>query len=368
MKKLFVALVLFLFLLSSAIHALPPQKPDTGEKPQSADGQKPEVPKEKTFDEIIKDAKPIKGLFTLYQTDEKVFLEIQPDQFDKMYMLSLTCESGLGEGGFYAAQMCGETPIVFHKEGKNIQLIAKNTRFVANEDLSIRRAVDRSFSDSILGSSKRASLPQTQNQSVLIDLGDFFLTDLPMLSYKLELSFRIPYRFDPKNSSFGSLKSYERNVEIEAVCHYATESLPVPPLLPPGAPAPPMPPPPRDLPDVRSMLMHFRYSISELPPPGFRPRLADDRVGHFFTQVEDYSTDTNFETSKRYINRWRLEKQDPSAALSRPKQPIVYWLENTIPVEYRAAIREGILLWNKAFERIGFQDAIEVKQQPDNAD
>ena len=129
-----------------------------------------------------------------------------------------------------------------------------------------------------------------------------------------------------------------------------------------------MPPPPRDLPDARSLLVRFHYSFSELPPPGFRPRLADDRVGHFFTQVEDYSSDTNFETSKRYINHWRLEKQDPSAPLSPPKQPIVFWLENTIPVPYRDAIREGILLWNNAFERIGFQNAVVVKQQPDDAD
>ncbi len=91
-------------------------------------------------------------------------------------------------------------------------------------------------------------------------------------------------------------------------------------------------------------------------------------MGHFFTQVQDFNSDRNFESSRRYIHRWRLEKQDPSAALSRPKQPIVFWLENTVPVEYRDAIREGILLWNKAFERIGFKDAIEVKQQPDNAD
>jgi len=129
-----------------------------------------------------------------------------------------------------------------------------------------------------------------------------------------------------------------------------------------------VPLPPRNVPDVRSLVFRFRYSVSELPPAGFRPRLADDRVGHFFTQVQDFSSDTNFESSRRYIHRWRLEKQDPSAALSRPKQPIVFWLENTVPVQYRDAIREGVLLWNKAFERIGFKDAIEVKQQPDKAD
>ena len=53
---------------------------------------------------------------------------------------------------------------------------------------------------------------------------------------------------------------------------------------------------------------------------------------------------------------------------SKPKQPIVFWLENTIPVKYRDAVRDGALMWNKAFERIGFKDAIEVRQQPDDAD
>ncbi len=368
MRNLLAGLSIAALLATPSLWAQTPPNAGEEKKPDRAEAKKPETPPEKPFADVVKDAKVIKGLFTLYRTEEKAFLEIQPDQFDKMYMLSLTCESGLGEGGFYGAEMCGETPIVFHRQGKLIQLIARNTRFVARDDLPIRRAVARSFSDSILGSTKLESLPQPERKSLLIDLGALLLTDLPMMGYELERSFRIPYRFEPKNSAFGMLKSFDRNVEIETIAHYYAEHPPLPPLLPPNAPPPPAPPPPRNLPDVRSLLVHFRYSISELPSPGYRPRLADDRVGHFLTQVQDYSTDTDFESSRRYIHRWRLEKQDPSAPLSRPKQPIVYWLENTIPVEYRDSIRDGVLLWNKAFERIGFQDAIEVKQQPDDAD
>src|SRR6266705_311924 len=365
MQSFFVA-ILFLSA-NTCLWAQAPPKTDAEKKPSAGD-QKAEPPKDKPFAEVVKDAQVIKGLFTFYQTEEKVFLEIQPEQLDKMYMLSLTCESGLGEAGFYAADMCGETPIVFHKQGKNVQMIAKNTRFVAQDNSPMARAVAHSFSDSILGSAKLESLPHPERKSVLIDLRAILLTDVPMMGYELEATFRIAYHYDPKNSYFGMLKAFERNVEIETVNHFAAEHPPVPPLLPPGTPPPPTPPPPRNLPDVRSMLFRFRYSISELPPAGYRARLADGRVGHFFTQVQDFNSDRNFESSRRYIHRWRLEKQDPSAALSRPKQPIVFWLENTVPVEYRDAIREGILLWNKAFERIGFKDAIEVKQQSDNAD
>jgi len=337
-----------------------PKKPATAEKP-------PEPPKEKAFADIVKDAQVIKGLFTLYRTDEKVFLEILPEQLDKIYLASLTLDSGIGEAGFYAAAMAGESPFVFHKQGKNVQLVVKNTRFYADNG-PMQRAVARSFSDSILGSTKIESLPHPERKSILIDLGALLLTDLPMLSYDLEGTFRIPYRFDPKNSVFGTLKGFPQNIEVETVAHYATERPPLPPLLPPGAPPPPLPPPPRNLPDVRSMLFHLRYSISERPQTGYRPRLADARVGHFVNSIEDYSDDNRNTTTKRYINRWHLVKQDPSATLSPPKQPIVFWLENTIPVKYRDAIRDGILLWNKAFERVGFQNAIEVKVQPDDAD
>jgi hypothetical protein len=344
--------------------AAPATSPATDQK-KPAD--KPEPPKEKAFADVVKDAQVVKGLFTLYRTDEKVFLEILPEQFEKIYLVSMTIDSGIGERGFYAAAMAGEAPIVFHKQGKNVQLVVKNTRFLA-ENGPMQRAVARSFSDSIMGITKIESLPHPERKSVLIDLGAFVLTDLPMLSYDLEATFRIPYRFDPKNSVFGTVKGFPKNVEIETIAHYATERPPLPPMLPPGAPAPPLPPPPANLPDVRSMLFHLRYSISERPQTGYRPRLADARVGHFVNSIEDYSDDNRYTTTRRFINRWHLEKKDPSAALSPPKQPIVFWLENTIPVKYRDAIRDGVLMWNKAFERIGFQNAIEVKQQPDDAD
>ena len=70
----------------------------------------------------------------------------------------------------------------------------------------------------------------------------------------------------------------------------------------------------------------------------------------------------------RYVNRWRLEKKDPAAQMSEPKQPIVFWLDRNIPVKYREPIKEGILEWNKAFEKIGYKDAIRVEVQPDDAD
>jgi hypothetical protein len=125
-KWIFRLLAVSLFSALS-LPAQTPQKPE-GEKKQDAADKKPEAPKDKPFAEVVKDAKAIKGLFTVYQTEDQTYLEILPDQFDKMYLLSLTCESGIGEAGFYAADSCGETPVMFHKQGKIVQCHSRNAR------------------------------------------------------------------------------------------------------------------------------------------------------------------------------------------------------------------------------------------------
>jgi hypothetical protein len=330
---------------------------------------KPQAPKVRPFEELTKNAEALGGFFNVYRTEDRVLLEIAPQQFGRIYMLSVTCESGLGERGFYASQMCGQRPVRFHKVGSRLQLVSRPTTFTAEAGTPIRRAVERSFASSILGSARIESTPHPERKSVLVNLTTLMLTDLPMLDYELESTYRILYRFDSVNSSFGRIKAYDNTLEVEAIANYIADKPPVPPLVAPGAIPPPSPPRPRTVADLRSVLFNFRYSLSELPQStGYRPRLADDRIGHFFTQVEDYTTDTAVAPTRRLIRRWHLEKSNPSAALSKPKKPIVFWLENTIPVKYRDAVRQGALMWNKAFEKIGFQDVIEVRQQPDHAD
>ena len=97
-------------------------------------------------------------------------------------------------------------------------------------------------------------------------------------------------------------------------------------------------------------------------------RPADSRIGHFNTAKVDFSDDSKFSPVRFYVQRWRLEKKDPNAAVSEPVKPITFWLSNEIPEKHREPIRLGILEWNKAFEKIGFRDAIVVQQQPDDAD
>ena len=116
------------------------------------------------------------------------------------------------------------------------------------------------------------------------------------------------------------------------------------------------------------MEIKYHLSISTLLSNNFNPRKADDRVGYFSTIYQDYSNTLQETQYVRYINRWNLVKEDPYGKLSEPIEPIVYWIENTVPEEFRGAIREGIERWNIAFENIGFKNAIIAKQMPNDAD
>lgn len=119
-----------------------------------------------------------------------------------------------------------------------------------------------------------------------------------------------------------------------------------------------------EAPDPSGSFKTIHYSISSIPDnPAYKPRIADDRVGYFVTDYRDlglYGTDTNW---VRYINRWDVQKRDPKLSLSPPKEPIVFYIEHTVPVRYRRYVRDGVLQWNEAFRRIGIDNAIEVYQQ-----
>ena len=310
---------------------------------------------DKPFDEVVKDMEVIKGVFTFYRhaEDNKILMEIQPDQLEKRFLFAATLDQGVGERGLYGAQVLSDFPFVLHQVGKSIQLVQENTAFSAPPGSPAARAIGRSFPSSILGAAKLQSRPHPDRKSILIDPAELFVKDLPGFAAALSQAYQPSnYTFDKEKSALRDVKAFPENALLEIALHYGTDN--------PRAPSITMP-------DARSIPLVVKYELSTLKDTGYHPRLADDRVGHFITIQQDYTSDRLTSPYVRYITRWRLEKSDPNAALSPPKEPIVFWLENTIPVEYRAAVAEGALLWNKAFEKIGFKDAVVVKQQPDDA-
>ncbi|BAY17246.1 hypothetical protein NIES21_30810 [Anabaenopsis circularis NIES-21] len=299
---------------------------------------------------VIKQA----GLFTLYSQEEsgKVYLEIKPKQLNKSYLATVTLESGLGESGIYSGLPLADFLFYFRRVNNNLHFVIQNVKFRIKSGEAEERSLARSFSDSVLYSVAIDSIdPRSKN--LIINLEELLIQDFPGLTTLLKYSLQADYRLESSKSYFGNVNSFPQNVEIDA--NYGFSS-------PEGANL-------ITLPDSRALSLKVHYSFSQLQENnGYIPRIADDRVGYFITAFQDFSDNNLQEPFVRYINRWHLEPSDPTAPLSPPKKPIVFWIENAVPPIYRNAIQEGVLMWNQAFVKAGFQNAIEVRQMPDDAD
>ena len=359
-------------LASADTKATPPVVAATPSAPSAtaAPGTTPPLPgppsPTKPFADVIKEAKSHPGFFTLYQKDEKVWIEIKPDQLDHPFFFQANRTHGLGERRGLTNPMMRAHIAEFHKIGDLIQLIAMNEHFVAKAGSPLARAVRENTSDSLIGSAAVVSKPHPERKSILIEANALLLADLPGAATTLETVYRLPYAFDVRNSSFTAIRAVDDISTFSVSAHYSIAKVPSPPLVP--NPMSPHVAPPGLLEDIRSLFLGYVYSFAKLPDQPMHARVADDRIGHFTTLKYDFDNDMRPYPDTNYVERWRLEKKDPSAAMSEPKQPIVYWLDRNIPEKYRDTVKAGILEWNKAFEKIGFKDAIRVEQQPDNAD
>jgi hypothetical protein len=322
------------------------------EKPKTKPESNAKSPKEdelEDFAEVIKDTQKSEGIFTIYrhQHKNKIYLEIKPEQLQKNFLATSTLESGIGEKGIYSGMPLQDFLSYFQKIDNQIQFVVRNVNFRTREGDPQAKSVARSFSDSVLYTIPIKSI-HSERKTIIIDLGDLLLTDLAGLASNLELA------ASPEQAYLGNAKVFPGNLELEAIFNFANagkyegNNSDV-------------------LPDSRGFTLKVHYSLSELPKSKYQPRLADERVGYFLTAYQDLSKDERRDPFVRYINRWNLEKQDPTAAISPPKKPIVFWIDNAVPLEYRDAIKEGVLMWNQAFLKAGFKDAIQVQQMPDNA-
>jgi Met-zincin/Domain of unknown function (DUF5117) len=333
----------------------------TGASPEGKPSSGPKRPGEESdpfrpFELVTKDANRTQGLLTLYRNEKngKLYAEILPEQLERNFLMVMTLESGIGEKGLYSGMPAGDFLFRLRRVNNTVQFVVPNNYFRATQGTPMRRSIDRSFSDSVLEVLPIRSI-HSARKSLLVELNPLLLGDLPGIGSALG---SIAYAPNPNRTYFGQVKNLPLNVEIESIFGFDG-----------GGGGGPMPSFFQALPDSRAFDLKLRYSISELPEnTGYKPRLADDRLGYFITAFQDFNDDSQRQPFVRYINRWQLDKKDPSAAVSEPREPITFWIENTVPVEYREAVRDGILMWNQAFEKIGFKDAVVAKQMPDKAD
>jgi hypothetical protein len=342
--------------------------------PSAAPGGPPSPPPPRPFADIVKDAKEEKGFFATWHKDDKVWIEIPEAMWDRPFFFSVNVTNAIGDAGIFGNQMGGYLATgrgsylaSFRKHGtQGVQMIARNTAFTAADKTPAKAMIERAFSDSLIGTATIVSAPHPERKSVLIEANALLINDFPSAASRLELAYRQPYAFDRANSSIERAKNSDSETGFHVRAHYNLAKVSLPPPIPnPTAPPSRLP---STLPDVRSMFFGFYYGFSKLPEQAMRPRLSDPRVGYFSTPVADYTDPDKRDPRARHINRWRLEKKDPAAAMSEPKEPIVFWLDKNIPTKYRDIVRVGVLEWNKAYEKIGFKNAIVVKQQGDDAD
>ncbi len=328
------------------------------------------------FGTVVKDARRIDGPITAWQKDEKIWLELRPDQLGKPFLFTPKIRQGIGEGLLLGGLMTyatagagGPNVVEFVRVHNTIRLQARNVEVTAREGTPEQRAVQSSYSNSLLGAAAVASQPHPDRKSILIDATPLFLYDMAGIGMQLQRLFRQGYSQDRGNSLITAVRGTDSALIVETETHWFTGSVsagaPMSPLAALAGVAPSTVP--RWLPDTRSLLIGQHLSLTPLPEQPMATRRADPRVGFFTTRVMDFSDDLSRTPARRYITRWRLEKKDPAAEQSEPVKPITFWIDRNVPLAYRETVRSAILEWNKAFEKIGFKDAIRVEQQADDA-
>lgn len=231
----------------------------------------------------------------------------------------------LSGGDVFAGLQSSDFYVYWKQYGKRLALVAEDLSIRGSDDES-KSSVKRLFTDTVIvdvpivGWYPRGGPIVDLDELLVNNAGTFFGNFRPGKAYL---------------SRVARVKAFPKNVEIAFEVAGADGNLKV-----------------------------LHYSISKIEgTPGFKPRVADERIGYFTTSYSDYGKYSSDDTKVRYINRWHLEKRDPNLKMSPPKQPIVFYIEHTTPVRYRRWVREGVLYWNKAYEQVGIVNAIEVRQQ-----
>lgn len=298
---------------------------------------------------ILKDAKTHTGMMTLYEKESKLYAEMSGSDYGSEYIVLISIAKGVGMSpllGGYSWGFGDDWVWTFRKVDDHVHVIRKNVRFEAKKGYPENFALQNAYTDSVLFSLRIVS--KGPKGGDLVDMTPVFMSDLPQISQVIP-----GFGFTSDRSTWAAVKAFPKNIELEVAATYASSGRVEYDTVA----------------DSRGMTINVHYSISKLPSTGYQSRLADDRIGYFLTVRKDYNKDSDRDQFVRYINRWHLEKPPGATdAPYPPKEPIIFWIEKTVPHKYRQAVRDGIAEWNKAFEKAGWINAIEVRQQPDNAD
>jgi len=306
----------------------------------------------KPYDEVITgEAQSDDGVFTVHRLDDKVFYEIPEAELGREFLwvsqIARTTE-GVGYGG----QALGNRVVKWERHGDRILLKSVSYALVADAERPIARAVEAANNDTIIRAFDIEALSEAG--APVIDVTTLFSREVPEFSARSRLQAR---GFARDRSFVESVTAFPENIEVKTTHTYT--------VPPPSSSQNRARPPTRRRgmrPGSATVLLH--YSMVKLPENPMQPRLFDERVGYFSVRQIDYGRDDHRSPRRRYITRWRLEKQDPDAAVSDPVKPITYWIDPATPTRWVPYIKQGVEAWLPAFEAAGFSNAIVARDAP----
>jgi len=354
--RLIAGSVLFLFCAAMATQAQEPPPETTPEPPAATPVLPPRggllsaepQPYEKV---ITKDAKSKSGIFTVHSIKDKYYYEIPKNELNKQFLWN-TQIAKTTEGAGYGGQQLASRVVRWELNGNKVNLRSVDYSVVADPKSPIAQAVQAANNDTIIMTLPVAAF--SKDGDPVVEVTRLFSTDVPEFSARQRLN---ASGMDASRSYIERISPYPENIEAVATVTYTRAQPPVGALAGANlAAAGGM------RPGSATIVLH--HSMVKLPEQPLLPRIFDERVGFFTQNLLDYSRDEQRAPHVRYIARWRLEKKDPSADLSEPVKPIVYYVDSATPVKWREWIKKGIESWQPAFEAAGFKNAIIGKFAP----
>ena len=311
-----------------------------------------------TIHDFAANMRAMDGLFPMFWDAKAGRLYLQVSKFDQDFLFLTSLPYGLGQNdvGLDRGKL-GETEIVhFSRVGPKVLLVQPNLEYRSSSpSLAERMAVTQSFAESVPAGFK---VEAEENGAVLVDVTEFLMSDQFGVVKQLTESKQGSYKVDKERSviALDSTKNFPLNTEIEATLTFTTDKPADKSLVATVAP------------DAYAVTMREHYSFVQMPDTGYQPRAFDPRAGYFETMYRDYAAPLGSPLDLRFIARHRLQKKDPTAAVSEPVKPIVYYVDRGAPEPIRSALVEGASWWVQAFEAAGFKNAFRVEVLPEGAD
>lgn len=309
--------------------------------------------------------KKLDGFFPLYWDEAagRLFLEVPKLDVEVLHATGFATGLGSNDIGIDRGALTGSRIVRFERVGPRLLMVQPNYRFRATSSNPAEvRDVAEAFARSVLWAFPIAGESEGR---VLVDFTEFLVRDGSDVASRLRPG---TYRFEASRSTvyMPMTGAFPRNTEMEAELTFVRQ-----PGATSGADAA-AGGPGRFFEGVSSVAatgeaasIRVHHSIVELPDRGYEPRVLDPRSGYFGITYEDFAAPLGTPMTRRYIARHRLRKKDPSAALSEPVQPIVYYVDPGAPEPIRSALIDGARWWNDAFEAAGYRDAFHVRMLPE---